>query len=977
LQLGPDNKIYVANYIHDYLSVINNPDFLGLSCNYQHDAILLSPGSSNLGLPTFIQSYFFTTSIVYENTCFGDTTNFYLATTPDTVVWNFGDPTSGANNTSTLLAPSHIFTKSGTYTVSATATLGTETTIETQEITIYKTPSATKPSNLTVCDSNNDGFFNFNLKNLDATILNGQNPDDFSVDYYANSTDYDNNTPITDYTNYVNAVAYHEQTIIVSVKNKNNNSCEATTNFTIQVFDSPTPALSTAIPNLSDCDNTSVGIDLDGKITFNLTDRETAILNGQSNSDFLITYYEDDNLTQLINNPTSYTNNTATQRIYAKVENKLNTTCFAKTSFLIEVFELPTINNTVSLKQCDNADINGFSSINLNEAKAKIVSNPENYTITFFEEKAFAESNTNVISNPTTYTNQTVSNDVVWARVENSNGCYRVSEINLIVSTTQIPASFLKTIYNCDDGTDTTDGIATFNFSSVTQEVKDLFPANQQLIVNYYRNEADALAEINEIADISNYQNTNSPNQQNIYIRVDSELDNDCLGLGHHITLNVETVPVANAVSVNPECDNDRDGVFSFDTSNIQSTIIGNQTNIAVRYFDENNNPLSSPLPNPFITDSQTIKARIVNTTSKDPNGQCYNETTIDFIVNSVPIANTVSPQEQCDDDFDGIADFDTSNIESIILGTQTGMVVKYFDENNNPLPSPLPNPFMTISQRITVRVENPEYAVCYDETTFDFTVREKPDFELEEETIICITNNTSLDITIQNPAGSYFYEWKNENGDVISNNSTANVSKGGIYSVKAISMLGCESEIKNIEVRESSISNITIDNLEIIDDSENNSIRINTQNIGLGNYEFSLIDFDSNIIYDYQETPFFDNLEGGIYTIFIKDINGCGTQSFETSIISYPKFFTPNNDGVNDYWHIKGIGQSFYKDGKVQIFNRYGKLVKILSFKDIGWNGFYNGKKLPSNDYWFYAELTDPKGNIIIRKGYFSLLRK
>ncbi|MFB1041144.1 MAG: hypothetical protein QMC35_11880, partial [Polaribacter sp.] len=80
------------------------------------------------------------------------------------------------------------------------------------------------------------------------------------------------------------------------------------------------------------------------------------------------------------------------------------------------------------------------------------------YTITFFEEKALAESNTSPIPTPTNYTNQVVSNDTVWARIENNNSCYSVSEVNLIVSTTEIPTSFLKSFYECDDGTDTTDG---------------------------------------------------------------------------------------------------------------------------------------------------------------------------------------------------------------------------------------------------------------------------------------------------------------------------------------------------------------------------------------------------------------------------------------------------------------------------------------------------------------------------------------
>ncbi|MDP5106617.1 MAG: PKD domain-containing protein, partial [Polaribacter sp.] len=349
----------------------------------------------------------------------------------------------------------------------------------------------------------------------------------------------------------------------------------------------------------------------------------------------------------------------------------------------IEIFAAPNINPIVELKQCDNSDINGFSFFNLNEVKEEIITNSDDYTITFYEEKIDAENNGTAITNVTNYKNEIVSVDKIWARVENNDGCYRISEVNLFVSTTQIPSTLLNSFYQCDDGSNTTDGIATFDFSSVTSDITSIFPAGQQLIINYYRNETDALSEENAITDITNYQNIGYPNQQNIYIRVDSKFDNDCLGLGAHISLQVEKVPVANPVTISPECDNDRDGFYAFDTSTIQAKIIGSQTNVAVNYFDENGTQLPSPLPNPYVTTSQKITARITNTLSQDLDGQCSDETTIDFVVNSVPIANTVTPQEACDDDLDGIFGFDTSAIENTVLGTQTGLKVTYFDENN------------------------------------------------------------------------------------------------------------------------------------------------------------------------------------------------------------------------------------------------------------------------------------------------------
>ena len=668
--------------------------------------------------------------------------------------------------------------------------------------------------------------------------------------------------------------------------------------------------------------------------------------------------------------------NTGTYKVSAEVTHIDNTNY--RITKEIEIFNAPNINSIVSLKQCDNSDINGFSSFNLEEAKEKIISNSENYTITFYEEKTLAESNSpNAIQDITAYTNQIVSNDVVWARVENANGCFKISEVSLTVSTTQIPSNFQKSFYQCDNGVNTTDGIAIFNFSSVTQEIKSLFPLNQELIITYYENEANALTEEYKITDISNYQNTNSPNQQTIYVRVDSALNNDCLGLGGHITLYVDTIPIANPVIINPECDNDRDGLFAFDTSNIQNTITGNQTNVLVSYSDENGMTLSSPLPNPFITSSQIVTASITNNNSQDPNGQCYSETTIDFVVNTVPIANSIPVQEECDDDTDGIFAFNTSTIESTILGNQTGLIVKYFDENDVELSSPLPNPFTTTTQTIRVRIENPNYGVCYEETALDFIVREKPTVYVIDEDIICMDKDPKLQIGVENPNINYNYIWKDENNFVIGDSANTTITKGGKYTVVATSIYGCNSEEAAINIRESSKSTININDIDVQDDSNNNFIKINTLNLGLGDYEFRLLDSNSNILIDYQENSSFENLDGGNYIIEINDKNGCGSVFFDISLISFPNFFTPNADGRNDTWHIQGIGNSIYKSGTVTIYDRFGKKIKILTINDTGWNGFYNGKKLPSNDYWFYVELITPKGKIITRKGNFSLIRK
>ncbi|WP_348740506.1 T9SS type B sorting domain-containing protein, partial [Tenacibaculum sp. 190524A05c] len=147
--------------------------------------------------------------------------------------------------------------------------------------------------------------------------------------------------------------------------------------------------------------------------------------------------------------------------------------------------------------------------------------------------------------------------------------------------------------------------------------------------------------------------------------------------------------------------------------------------------------------------------------------------------------------------------------------------------------------------------------------------------------------------------------------------------------------------------------------------------------NLGIGDYEFALQDENNLIVRDFQDSPMFENLSGGVYTILVRDKNGCGVAQLEVSVLEFPKYFTPNGDGINDLWAVKGASTTFYPQSSIHIFDRYGNAITKIDIDGQGWDGLYNGKTLPSNDYWFSIELTDRNGNQISRKGNFSLLRK
>lgn len=968
LQLGPDGKIYIARQYREYIDVINNPNVLGLGCNHEFETVYLGGKISRLGLPPFIQSFFNLDAIAFENTCSGDTTTFEIQDTVDSLVWDFGDPASGASNTSIDISPTHVFSAPGTYEVSVTATVGMETATETTLVTIYERPFVVQPSDIMLCDY--DGGNTFYLESYSSFVLDNLDPDYFAVNYYEGMDDYNNAIKIAIPNAYVGSTNFFTQEIVAEVYNKQNPTCAYVTTFNVGIDRIPKLRPKEELANLTLCDDIDSGSDTDGTSIFDLTQYEGNLL-AEPMANVAYFYYLDADLQQPIAIPDTYRNIQNPQVIYVEGVNTDTGYCRDVSSFIIEVLELPLINSPVTLKQCDD-DLDGFSAFNLNEVIHKITSNLANETIAFFASQSDAENESNPITNPTAYINQTVSSDIVWARIENISGCFRISEVELVVTTTQIPSTFARDFYVCDDNGD---GISSFDFSSVNDEITAMFPSGQQLTVAYYRNETDALAEVNAIADITSYRNTGYPNTQQIFVRVDSVLDNDCLGLGAHINLFVEPRPIANPIPIQRQCDDDRDGLFAFDVSHIETQVLNGQSldDVTIRYFDTNNIQLPAPLPNPFLTNSQTITIRVSN--NRVAGGSCYDETTLEFIVDAQPIAHSVLDLIACDDgpdDTDGLHAFDTSLIEYTLLNGQSGMEVHYFAENGTELPSPLPNPFTTSSQTITAYVVNPLNNTCYASTAFDFVVNPLPAFSIDTPQIVCSSNpsfTVVLDPIEANTWETFDYEWVYEDGTVLSKEPTLTVSIPGIYSITLTKTdgTGC-SRTRDIFVNASELATITLKDITIVDNSESNSITINTAHLGLGDYEFALGDEFSM----YQDSPYFNNVKSGIHMFYVRDKKGCGTTSIEISVIGYPKSFTPNGDGINDYWHINGINDVFQSNSNILIFDRYGKLLKQLTATSLGWDGTYKGQMMPTDDYWFSVLLENGREF----KGHFTLKR-
>jgi gliding motility-associated-like protein len=127
-----------------------------------------------------------------------------------------------------------------------------------------------------------------------------------------------------------------------------------------------------------------------------------------------------------------------------------------------------------------------------------------------------------------------------------------------------------------------------------------------------------------------------------------------------------------------------------------------------------------------------------------------------------------------------------------------------------------------------------------------------------------------------------------------------------------------------------------------------------------------------------FQESNNFNQPTSGNHRITIKDVSNCTLLSKEVTILDYPNFFTPNNDGYNDYWNIPNY--NIFYQAQISIFDRFGKLLKKITPLDIGWDGISNGVSMPATDYWFVLNYTEKlqNGNLEskIFKSHFSLKR-
>ena len=638
---------------------------------------------------------------------------------------------------------------------------------------------------------------------------------------------------------------------------------------------------------------------------------------------------------------TNYTYTTNFDAIYARLENT-TTNCSITYQFNLSVNPLPVANQPDDIVVCDDASNDDVAPFNLELQTATILGSQSasDFTVTYYLNEASAINAIDAVGLFVT------ANDlqIITARIENNDtGCFSLTNFTLIINpypNAPFPLNQCDTDY---------DGITVVDLTEAESQLMLLNPSDN--IISYFETVEDLEANTNEILNTEAYTNLSNP--QTIYIKVFNSLA-DCFTYVP-LVLNINFPPVVNEFEVFDICENTTN---SFDLNEVNNALVDTNINRVISYFSNqadaqaNTNALDTNYT--YTTNNDTIYARVQFSTT-----QCYSVYPFQLRVNPLPLANQPANLEACDDDFDGVLEFDLTQQNATILSGQNPneYSVTYYNaiENANEALEPLDTDYYAYNnEEIYARVEN-IVTGCFSVTSFSALVNRKPYVNIPDQ-VICLNNSPLVvSATTNNETDQYLWSTGETTPQIA-------ITTVGNYSVTVTSENNCETT-SNFTITESESAEIDV--VEVLDFSDPNNVTITVT--GIGDYLYQL-DNDAP-----QESNVFQNVTLGHHILTVIDRNGCGRVKRAIVVVDAPKFFTPNGDGSNDTWHITGV--ETLPGTTIHIFDRYGKALKQISSDTQGWDGTYRGSDLPPSDYWYLAEVKRGDTSFEV-KGHFALRR-
>jgi len=870
----------------------------------------------------------------------------------------------------------------------------------TLDLLVNPLPTPIAPLNAVFeCDDNTDGLANFDLSVLVPSILAGAT--NVAITFYESLANAEAGS------NSINTSVLYQNTVpgqqFLYIRAQNTiTGCYRVVMMELRVIPSP---LIPVLNNLSKCDTN--GNPQDGLETFDLTVQSPLIqaMHVGPIADYQIRYFtsQASALTNAgaIITAANFQNTVNPQTIWVRVTH-LPTGCFSVSSFDLRVNVPLALNFPTPLTLCDESLPNDqFTEFNLTVKNSEITQGLSGYTVAYYPSYANALSNTSIITNPTTYINTIATSQTLGVKVTSTEGCISFTTLTIRVIPLPTPRFDPVAIEVCDN-TNPGDGVEAFDLT-----VRDAYIRNSDLTttLTYHETQQDAENGVNAIAIPTAYVNSVA-DFHTIWVRVTNNPTNPlelrCYRV-MELDLIVNPIPEVFESPIFTQCQPFGVTTASFDLTTMTPRILGanqSQADYTVTYHltvsGASGVVAADLISNNYtnISNPQTVYVRVVNNTTG-----CFNAiATVTLLVeegttaNPVPVNSAATTQCDVDGINNGISGFNlTTNVTPIVLGANNplGALVYYYTSltaaqtavNSQVFVGNITNPTsfvntIPLSQTIYAVVTNPATTTgCSSILPIVLTVNRLPEPTPEKGTV-CVNPVTGVLVssyTIESnlAATTHTFVWTNSTATVLGTAENLTVTTPGMYTVTATNTAtGCVSLPVTVQVIQSQQAIISAVVTNAFTSSQIITVTATGTTVPSQN--------NTNYVYQLDFGPMqvsnvFTDVSVGWHTVTVIDLNGCEEATLNIFVIDYPKFFTPNGDGINDDWNINTL--SYQPNSKIYIFDRYGKLIKEIRPSGPGWNGTFNGNPLPATDYWFvvfYEEDTVSKEF----KAHFSLKR-
>jgi len=761
------------------------------------------------------------------------------------------------------------------------------------------------------CDANGDGYAQFDLTSQENTIID--NPGNYDIEYYSNQLNMSNGVEISDPEHYVNETP-GGQTVYVIVRNSED--CFEIAEIELIVNSMPQQQI---IETQYFCDD-----DGDGEITVNLNDYQSQFIIG-SLIGLTFHYYTDAALTNEIPPAdwANYTINTFPHSVWITADKTFENGDTCSTNPKEIIFDLgenlPVNGEIFPLSEnvfCINANENIM--LDLTEVEDDFT-NETGVTYQYYETEAQAHIGGNdFIPDPENY--PVNSSGSVYVRLEKPGFCISIVRIDFEIGLNPEANPVAELQSGCEDDND---GFAEFDLNDA---IPGLVTDDTGLTFTYYLSQNDAI-------------NHNNPQSSTVFIPTGtSEIYWVVISSGTCETISeihLEAIEGLEGVEqqIDPilVCDDNFDGIYTVDLTQAEDGFMAVTTGITFTYYSDSgftNQIPASQTGNYTITGTTTIWLIISN-------GDCSASRSFQVgIRDSVP--HNTPPYE-----LDGICEeteIDLTEIESQITGNPA-VTISYFltesgaENHSGEIINPETYLPETDSGTLYVRLEQEGF--CSIILPFEYELSPLPDNPFTDFPKLCPGEEVTLDAGDEYPDQNYLWEW--DGGSQAGPEIT--ITQPGNYTLTITSNNNCSRVIPIVIAQPEPpvITNVVIGSNYLI-----------VEATGHGPFEYSL----DGVLW--QSVPRFDNLiPGEEYTVFVRE-NGCSPVAKNVVILFVPNFISPNNDGYNDTWSLRGL--ELFQQCNVKIFDRYGKIFVDSEPQDgnVIWNGKYKGDPVPSGDYWY-----------------------